>query len=426
MKEDFLHYIWKFKRFETSSLKTTTGEEITLINVGEYAQRSGPDFFNAQILIGNQLWAGNVEIHINASDWYLHCHETDPAYDNVILHVVWNHDCEIFQRNNIPIPTLELNNYVDETTLQNYNELIKPKSWIFCERSISEVSSFTVDNLIERLFLERLESKSGILEDLLLQSTNDWDGVLFKMLAKNFGLNANGDAFLEIASRIPYHVLRKEIQNRTSLEALLLGFAGLLYDNKEDNHYRFLQVAFERLCNKHQLDSTTSKVDFFKHRPDNFPTIRLSQLAGLLQQSHLFSNLIGAKTRDDLHRYLQSTVSEYWQTHYVFDKESAKRNKKLSASFIDLLIINTVIPLQFAYARALGKDNLEELIQLLSELNPESNAIIEKFGQFDIIAKNAYESQGLIHLKKNYCDKIKCMECAIGTEILKNNAAVNG
>ncbi len=426
MKEDFLHYIWKHKRFETSNLKTTIGEEVVLINVGNYVQRSGPDFFNAQILIANQLWAGNVEIHINASDWYLHYHETDPAYDNVILHVVWNHDCEIFQRDNTPIPTLELQHYIDPSTISNYKELSTPKSWIFCEKSLPEISQFTIDNLLERLFLERLITKSDLLSELLENSTNDWDAVLFKMLAKNFGLNSNGEAFLEIATRIPYHVLRKEIHNRNSIEALFFGFAGLLTENKQDNHYRFLQVTFERLCHKFQLALNSSKVEFFKHRPDNFPTIRLSQLAGLIQQSQLFSKIINSANREELHSYLQSTVSDYWQTHYVFDKESSKRNKKLSNAFIDLLIINTVIPLKFAYARAQGLEITEDLIALLSELDPESNIIIEKFANFKITARNAYESQALIHLKKNYCDKMRCMECAIGTEILKNTATVNG
>ncbi len=210
MKEDFLHYLWKFKKFDTLNLKTSKSEDITISNVGQYLELAGPDFFNAQITIGDQKWAGNVEIHLKSSDWYVYQHENDAAYENVILHVVWEHDIEIFRKNNIEIAVLELKNYVDKSVLDSYQLLMKPKSWIFCEKQISTIDDFVVRNWQERLFFERLERKSKSINDLLEQTNNDWEAVLFCLLAKNFGLNTNGDVFFKIAKSIPFSTIRKE------------------------------------------------------------------------------------------------------------------------------------------------------------------------------------------------------------------------
>ena len=226
MKEDFLHYLWKFKKFDTLNLKTFNGEEITIINVGQYLELAGPDFFNAQITIGNQKWAGNVEIHLKSSDWYVHHHERDEAYENVILHVVWEHDAEIFRKNNTEIPVLELKKYVDKSTVENYQSLMAPKSWIFCEKQIKHVDEFVFKNWQERLFFERLERKSKPIFDLLEQTNQDWEAVLFCLLARNFGLNTNGEIFLKIAQSIPFSVVRKESFEVENLEALIFGTAG--------------------------------------------------------------------------------------------------------------------------------------------------------------------------------------------------------
>jgi hypothetical protein len=423
MKEDFLHYLWKFKKFDALNLKTSNEEEITIINVGQYLELAGPDFFNAQITIGDQKWAGNVEIHLKSSDWYVHHHERDSAYENVILHVVWEHDAEIFRSNNTEIPVLELKKHVEKETIDNYQSLISPKSWIFCEKQLIDIDEFTLKNWQERLFFERLERKSQPIFDLLEQTNQDWEAVLFCLLAKNFGLNTNGEIFLKIAQSIPFSIVRKESFEIENLEALLFGTAGLLDSEKEDNYFKDLKFRYYYLLHKYQIEKNSIEpVQFFKHRPDNFPTIRLSQLANLYHsQQNLFSKISTLNSLKDIYEVFQVFASDYWLNHYQFDKESPKKKKPLSKSFIDLIVMNTIIPLQFAYAKSQGKEISEDLISLLNEVAPEKNAIIDKFSFFGIKAKSAFETQSLLQLKNEYCNKSKCLECAVGMELLKKN-----
>ena len=423
MKEDFLHHLWKFKKFDTINLKTSNGEEIIIISVGQYLELAGPDFFNAQITIDNQKWAGNVEIHLKSSDWYVHQHERDSGYENVILHVVWENDTAIFRSDNSEIPVLELKNYVDRETVLNYQSLLSPKSWIFCEKQIKDVDDFILKNWQERLFFERLERKSQPIFDLLEQTNQDWEAVLFLLLAKNFGLNTNGEIFMKIAHSIPFPIIRKESFEVENLEALIFGAAGLLDSEKEDNYYKDLKFRYFYLLHKYQIDKTfVEPVQFFKHRPDNFPTIRLSQLANLYHtHQNLFSKISTVISLNSIYEVFQITASNYWQNHYQFDKESPKKKKMLSKSFIDLIVINTIIPLQFAYAKSIGKEASEDLILLLNEVTSEKNAIIDKFTSFGIKPKNAFESQSLLQLKNDYCNKSKCLECAVGIELLKSS-----
>lgn len=423
MKEDFLHYLWKFKKFETVNLKTTQGEQITIIKTGDYLELAGPDFFNAQIVIENQKWAGNVEIHLKSSDWYVHGHEKDVAYENVILHVVWEHDTEIFGKNNREIPVLILKDYVPSEILSNYNSLVSPKSWIFCEKSIQKIDEFTFKNWQERLFFDRLERKSKFIYDLLEETNQDWEGVLFSLLAKNFGLNTNGNSFLQIAKSIPFSIIRKESFEVENLEALLLGASGLLDDDKEDIYFIDLKLRYYYLLTKYQLEKRhIDAVQFFKHRPDNFPTIRLSQLANLYHKhQNLFSKIIELRSVKSVYDLLSVSASLYWQNHYQFDKESITKPKSLSKSFLDLIIINTIIPIQFAYSNIRGESIAEELIAFMNEVTPEKNAIIDKFQSFGIASKNAFETQTLLELKNEYCNHKACLKCALGMELLKNN-----
>lgn len=423
MKEDFLHYLWKFKKFETLNLITTQKEQITIIKTGDYLELSGPDFFNAQIIIGKQKWAGNVEIHLKSSDWYVHGHEKDAAYENVILHVVWEHDTEIFGKNNAEIPVLVLKDYVSVETVNNYRSLMSPKSWIFCEKQITQIDNFVLKNWQERLFFERLERKSKFIYDLLEETNQDWEAVLFCLLAKNFGLNTNGNAFLQIAKKLPFSIIRKESFEVENLEALLLGTSGLFDAEKEDVYFKDLKIRYFYLLYKYQLDKVyTDPVEFFKHRPDNFPTIRLSQLASLYSKhQNLFSKIVVLKSVKSIYELLNVSASLYWQNHYQFDKESPKKSKPLSKAFIDLLIINTIIPVQFAYSNIMGESFSEDLIALLNEVSPEKNSIIEKFESLGISSKNAFDTQTLIQLKNEYCNQKACLRCAIGMELLRNN-----
>ena len=422
MKEDLLHYLWKFKKFDTSNLQTVHHESIQILNSGQYLQVAGPDFFNAQIMLNQQKWAGNIELHLKSSDWYLHHHERDPAYENVILHVVWEHDSAIFRKDNSELPTLVLKTYVSEQLIQQYEALLFPKSWIYCERQLEDLDSFVIRNWQERLFLERLEAKLNPIETLLEETQNDWEAVLFCMLAKNFGLNTNGELFYKMATEIPFAILRKERVEFENIEALLFGKVGLLNFEKEDTYFHNLKSRYEYLKVKYQMqNSIHGSVQFFKHRPDNFPTIRLSQLANLYaKQDQLFSKINHLQSINDVYALFNVAVAPYWQTHYQFDATSPKKTKALSKSFIDLIVINTVVPLQFAYAKRQGKDSIELLMQLLEQIAPEKNTIVEKFNALGISTNNAFQTQSLLQLKKDYCNKSRCLECAIGTQLLKS------
>lgn len=421
MKEDFLHYVWQYKKFDFSNLATVAGELLTIQNSGSYLRQAGPDFFNAQLIIGKQKWAGNIEIHVKSSDWYLHHHENDSNYDNVILHVVWEHDTPVFRKDNTEIPVLELKGFVSKEILEHYKTLSAPKSWIYCENQIADVDGFVLANWMERLFFERLERKVNPINQLLSETDNDWEAVLFCMLARNFGLNTNGETFLKIAKSIPFSVIRKESFDLDNLESLLFGKADLFPPDAQDHYPKELKKRFDYVVQKYGLKPTMIEpLQFFKHRPDNFPTIRLAQLAMLYhKQQHLFSKVIEVKKLKELYGLFEVAASGYWQEHYLFDKQSPKKKKQLSKSFVDLLVINTIIPIRFAYAKSQGKEVSESLLGLLSEIPAEGNTIIMKFADFGIKARNAFETQSLLQLKNEYCSHGKCLQCAIGIQLLK-------
>ena len=425
MKEDFLHYVWKFTKFNSLSLQTEEGEVINIIKLGTHNQNeSGPDFFNAQLQIGNQQWAGNVEIHLKSSDWYAHGHQNDVAYQNVILHVVWEHDMDVFRRDESKIPTLVLKNRVQESATKNYQQLLENSlKWINCETDFASFDDFKLKNWLERVYVERLEEKSILIQKLLQNSKNNWNEVLFCMLAKNFGLKLNGDSFMSVANSIPYHVFQKCYQNQFQLEALLFGQAHLLEkQDVENSYFQNLLKEYAYLQQKFQLQNkSVLPVRFYGARPTNFPTIRLAQLASLFHtQQYLFSEIIKATTREDIARLFKIEVSDFWLNHYTFDKKSKPRKKQLTQNFIDLLIINTVVPLQFSFAKFTQNLEVEHAsLKLISSLPPEKNNIINKFlSARNDAANNALESQALLYLKKNYCDLNKCLQCNLGIELL--------
>ena len=424
MQEDFLHYIWKHKKFQINNLKTTTHETVLIIQVGQHNFNSGPDFFNAQLKIDDQFWAGNVEIHVKSSDWFLHNHEQDKAYDNVILHVVWEHDTDVYRKNNTPIATLELKPFVTKEALINYEKLFsKTKKWINCENDIAQVDSFIVQNWLERLYFERLERKSNQINELLADSKNDWEAVLFKMLAKNFGLKVNGDSFLSVANSIDFSIIRKLQSNQTSLEALFFGQASLLEIDNQEVYFQELSKEFQFLKQKFTLSNqSVLPIQFFRLRPPNFPTIRLSQLASLYyNQQNLFSKIIETNHIEDIYKMFSVETSSFWETHYTFDKTSKKSKKRITKAFIDLLLINTIIPLKFAYANYLGKTIDNEIVTLMQQIASEKNSIIEKFNALKLKSTSAVQTQGLLQLKNNYCNKNKCLQCAVGNSILNKN-----
>lgn len=421
MQEDFLHYIWNYKKLNTFNLKTTTGEAIVLKSVGQHNHNSGPDFFNAQLKIGEQLWAGNVEVHLNSSDWFLHNHETDKAYDNVILHVVWDHDTDVFRRDNTPLPTLQLKNYVDLSVYDNYLNLFEKKDkWINCENDFEAVDDLIIKSWLERLFFERLERKSKAIDGLLKTSKNDWEAVLFKMLAKNFGVKVNSDSFFGMAESFDFSIVRKTSAELSVLEALFMGQIGLLDIDVSNGYYSKLFSTHSYLKQKFGLKNhQVLPVQFFRLRPASFPTIRLSQLANLYHQhQNLFSKVINSKDIKEFYELFKVSTSEFWETHYTFEKVSKKRTKNLSESFIDLLLINTILPIKFSYAKQKGEDIDESILNIAVEVASEKNTIIKSFNKLKKVSKTALDSQALIQLKKEYCDRHKCTQCAIGNQLL--------
>jgi hypothetical protein len=421
MREDFIHYLWKFKKLSGQELKTTERKEIVIKSLGTHNFFSGPDFFNGRVEIDGQDWAGNVEMHVKASDWYLHGHDEDPAYDNVILHVVWMHDAEITRRDGINIPVLDVSQYVDPDLVQSYIKLfaVKNDSFINCESQFSSIDSFKRDQWLEKLFFERLEVKSDRIKHLLEQNNNDWEAAFFHLLARSFGTKTNADAFEQLASSMEQSVVRKLAKDAFQLEATLLGQAGLLDVTKKDSYYKelFDEYAFAKA--KHQLQASLTPMKFFRLRPANYPTVRISQLARLYQNNPmLFGEVLLAKSRTDIHQLFEVKAAKYWSTHHVFDKETEEREKMLTSDFIDLLIINCIVPIKFMHARFMGNDKMEELLDLMYELKPEKNTIITGFKKL-LKVENALQTQSLLQLKTNYCDVNKCLSCDIGVSLLR-------
>ena len=422
MKENLLHFVWKLKLFSNTNLKSVNGEIIEIISAGTENLNSGPDFLNAKLKINNQLWAGNVEIHLNSSDWYAHHHENDENYDSVILHVVWEHSVEVFRKTNQSITTLELKNYISKELLNNYEQLFsKNKNWINCEKDIVSIDSFVFNNWIERLFVERLEIKSEQIQNIVTKLNNNWEATLFVLLAKNFGLKINSEAFLNFANSFDFSIVRKVSNNLEQLEALFFGQAGLLSNDYESEYYKKLKNEYNYLMVKFQLTPISSgQVQFFRLRPNNFPTIRLSQLAMIYHlHQNLFSKIIEIETIKDFYELFNAATSTYWETHYTFETTSKKSIKKITKPFIDLLLINTIIPLKFLYLQRLGKNDLSSALTIIAQIKPEKNTIISKFNELNIKSNTALETQALLQLKNDYCNKQLCLSCAVGKELLK-------
>ena len=416
--------MWKNKLLLHDKLFTTQNEKVTIVNCGQSNDNSGPDFLNASLQIDQQLWYGNVEIHQKTSDWYAHEHETDTNYDAVILHVVYEDDVEVFMKNNKIIPTLELKGKIDEKLFQKYSSLISKKiNWIACGNQISTIDSFIVNNWLERLFFERLEKKSESILILLKNVNNDYEAVLFQMLAKNFGLKVNGEAFLNLSSSFDFSVLKKVWFDELQLAALLFGQAGFLEEESEVSYFNELRNEYHYLKHKYSLNPIDKKYfQFFRIRPNNFPTIRIAQLIALYVKCHnLFSRLMEIKKPEEVYELLDVEVNIFWKTHYTFKKESKKSSKKLSKSFINLLIINTIIPLKFVYCKSKNSLNENEILEMLESLHPEKNSIISNFEKLKVTIENSFKTQALLELYKGYCSKKRCLDCVIGNQLLKSS-----
>lgn len=424
MREDLLYHVWKFQKLDSDALISKAGEKIKVFHPGARNEQSGPDFFNARIQIEDQLWAGNVEVHIKASDWYLHHHETDSNYDNVILHVVWEQDVDIFRKDGSRVATLELMGKVDRQILDSYENLFGLKhSRINCEEEFARFSDFQIQHWLERLYIERLEHKSFSIAKTLEKTGNNWETTLFIHLFQGFGLNLNGEIFGAIAASIPFKYVQKLSNKLEGLESLFLGQAGLI--NGDDVYARQLAKEYEYLKHKFSLDNKyLPRPQFFRLRPNNFPTIRLAELAALYhKRQNLFSDIIRVQGMKELYDLFDIQVSEYWESHYNFGAQHSRRTKKLTKAFIDLLAINCLVPIKDYYGKYIGNGDEEKILQLISEIKAEKNSRVDLFNDLRPgTATSALESQAVLQLKNEYCDKNRCLHCELGASLLKGSA----
>ena len=423
--EDLLHFTWKHRLLPAGPLYTQSGQELEVIDPGLHNHHAGPDFFGAKVRIGGLLWAGSVEIHERASDWMRHGHHTDPAYDNVVLHVASEIDCDVKTQSGLQPEQFQLG--VPPEIIANYEELRATETYPPCYRIIPHLPQLKQHAWLSALTTERLAEKTQRVETYLQRYEGDWERAAFIMLARNFGFGVNSDAFEAWAETIALSAVGKHRDNALQVEAFFFGQAGLLekdvvVEERQDDYFQQLRAEYEFLRNKFSLQPVDPHSwKFLRMRPQNFPHIRLSQLTDLYcRQAADFSRLVGTRDTAELQRLLTAQCTPYWETHYSFGTQSARRAKTLQRGSIDLLVINTVAPLLFAYGRAQADEELcERAFCLLESTRAERNYITRSWEAAGIRAAHAADSQALYRLKNAYCDRRDCLRCRFGAEYLR-------
>ena len=434
--EQLLHYCWRHRLFTTQGMHTTDGRTIEVIDAGLHNHDAGPDFFNAKIRIDGQLWVGNVEIHDRASDWYAHHHDTNRAYDNVILHVCSYADTEIKLHNGRVLPQMEA--YVPTHVADNYRELLNADRYPPCYQIIGELPPLLIHSWMSTLQTERLEQKTLAIKAEAERLNGDWEQVFFISLARSFGFGINSDAFEQWARCLPLNILAHQRDDRRQTEALMLGQAGMLNEEQlkpqqrkaveHDSHYQNLRREYAFLKHKYQLTPIDSRQwRYLRLRPQNFPQIRIIQLMNLYLDGRLsLRRLLEQHSVNELERLWQTGVDGYWTTHYVFGRESRSSDKQLTRQALQSLIINTAAPMLFAYGRHQGNDELcDRAFALLEQLQPEDNNIVRLWTECGLQAQHAGDTQALIQLKKGYCDRHECLRCRIGYEYMRRHNAAD-
>jgi hypothetical protein len=424
MKEEFLHYLWKYCLYDKESLYDSDGNKIIVLHPGEYNRDSGPDFFNARILMAGTEWAGNVEIHIRSSHFDSHGHNTDPAFTNVILHVVATDDKKVYNARGEEIPTVELQ--FNNSLYDKYLNLVNNPYIIACQDDIRELDNFIVRHWLNALVVERLMEKSTSVLDVFSGTGNDWEETFYRVLTRYFGFRVNTEPFEMLANALPFKIIRKHADNRFQIESLLFGTAGLLDEGlfKEalsDRYYRDLIKEFRVLSSKYSLQPMHGWIwKFCRLRPVNFPTIRISQLSAMLSVAGgLFSRTLEAGDLKQLKEMFGVSASDYWNDHYVFGKKSRKIQKNTGSQAMEIFLINAVIPVIFAYGKFRGQNEIcERALCLLENIHPEENSIINEWKTSGINYESAFYTQALIQLRNEYCRKRRCLDCRIGIKLI--------
>lgn len=420
--EQLLQYIWKYRLYRTTDMRTTQGEELEIIDPGIQNRDAGPDFFNAKVKINGTLWAGSVEIHQKASEWYKHGHDSDKAYDNVILHVIAEEDVQVF-RNEEPITQWLM--IIPQAIQNNIEWLLNRDGDITCFERLPEIASIHRREWMDRLLCERLERKTQDIYKWLDQYAQDWNEAFYILLCRNFGFGVNNDIFERLARSLPLKYIQKQRGSASQIEALFFGQAGMLEEAspKEFHHYyRFLQKEYQFLQKKFGLEPLESHLfRRLRVRPASSPYIKLAQLASIwVKHDTLFSALLNAGNLREIKSYLHADTSEFWDTHYNFRDSSPVRKKVLGDKALNIILINTVAPMMFAYGKYHHlTEYTERALTILERIPPEENHIINMFRYARIIAQNAGDTQALIQLKRNYCEQKKCLYCHFGFQLLK-------
>ena len=420
--EEFLHYVWKQRRFPQTHLIDCQGQTLNIIQPGLVNLDSGPDFSNAKIQIGETLWAGNVEIHIKSSDWQRHNHHKDESYDSVILHVVWENDVDVYLTNGTLIPSLTLKELIPTSLINQYQYLKTNQNWIPCEKQITEIDSFTIQQWLQRVLVERLEFKAEAVAALSQQLKGNWEETFYVTLTQTFGFKVNAQPFAMLAQALPQQILAKHKNNTLQIEALIFGQAGFLNDDFSDAYPSQLKVEFQFLKDKYKLRPLDKSVwKFSRLRPNNFPTIRLAQFAALINaSSHLFSKVLETNETTSLKKLFKNIpLNNYWENHFQLDAASSPSDKTMGDKSVDILLINAVAVVVFCYGRQTGNEKqVNAAFNLIEQIRAEENNIVTGFNALGITAKSAFDSQALIQLKNYYCDQKKCLSCSIGNKIL--------
>lgn len=421
MNEKLLQYLWNFKVFTHFDFIDTEGNLVEILDFGRWNTDSGPDFLMAKIKTKNIILAGNIELHVKSSDWIFHQHSKDPAYQNIIMHVVFQNDIDIKEFKDQNIPTLELKNYIDKNVFPKYENLLKENQFISCEKIFS-IKKIPV-NFHEENLLKKLEEKSLEIEADLHRHKNNYEAVMFHHLAYSFGLTVNASLFKQIAESIDFNIINKIRQNKTQLEALLFGISGWL-ENPLDSQMKTWKREFDFLKAKYNLPEIIIRPKFLRLRPHNFPTIRLSQFADLyFQHQNLFSKIISAQNTNSLFEiFKEIQASDYWTDHFNFGKISSINHPKVvTKDFIELIILNTILPVKYTYHKHQNENIGDEILSFYSEIQSEKNSIIKEWKKLGLKTKTSLESQSLIYHFKNYCKTKNCLNCSIGFKILKES-----